>query len=393
MPGNVSWARRKITRGVRHQADLLRSDGGLRRRDPPVPQDRRREPGHATSIPTSTRTCRTRSRTTTRTGREIWEQTEGRVTHFVTGIGTTGTVMGTGRRLKEYRARHRGLRRRAGRRAARPRGAQAHGELDRAGHLPPRGARRRAADGHRRGVGRRPSGWPRKKGCSSATRRARRWRAALRIASGWSPAGKPGVIVTLFPDRAERYFEAPRDPKMRDEHAEAMSAPVEPRPTPSSPPRRWPRCTRTRAASYPERVLRLRLRPQGRAGRRPRRRLRQHRRTSCTPRIRRRTRATRAPPTTSAPAICSSSAKSLRGDEPGEDHLPLARRRRRLLQRHRSGRRGDGRRAAPTRSSTSSSTSGSDGVGGAAQFAWDAGAAPLRRGRPLPGPDRDAGDR
>ena len=38
------------------------------------------------------------------TGREIWEQTEGRVTHFVTGIGTTGTVMGTGRRLKEYRA-------------------------------------------------------------------------------------------------------------------------------------------------------------------------------------------------------------------------------------------------------------------------------------------------
>ncbi len=37
------------------------------------------------------------------TGREIWEQTEGRVTHFVTGIGTSGTMMGTGRRLKDYR--------------------------------------------------------------------------------------------------------------------------------------------------------------------------------------------------------------------------------------------------------------------------------------------------
>jgi cysteine synthase B len=37
------------------------------------------------------------------TGVEIFQQTEGRVTHFVTGIGTTGTVMGTSRRLKDYR--------------------------------------------------------------------------------------------------------------------------------------------------------------------------------------------------------------------------------------------------------------------------------------------------
>src|SRR5262245_18448413 len=32
---------------------------------------------------------------------EIWKQTEGRVTHFVAGIGTSGTLMGPGRRLKE----------------------------------------------------------------------------------------------------------------------------------------------------------------------------------------------------------------------------------------------------------------------------------------------------
>ena len=32
---------------------------------------------------------------------EIWEQTEGRVTHFVAGLGTSGTFMGTSRRLKE----------------------------------------------------------------------------------------------------------------------------------------------------------------------------------------------------------------------------------------------------------------------------------------------------
>ncbi|NUN24497.1 MAG: cysteine synthase family protein, partial [Candidatus Jettenia caeni] len=36
------------------------------------------------------------------TGVEIWEQTAGEVTHFVACLGTSGTLMGTGRRLKEY---------------------------------------------------------------------------------------------------------------------------------------------------------------------------------------------------------------------------------------------------------------------------------------------------
>jgi S-sulfo-L-cysteine synthase (O-acetyl-L-serine-dependent) len=36
------------------------------------------------------------------TGREIIDQTQGKVTHFVAGMGTTGTLMGVGKRLKEF---------------------------------------------------------------------------------------------------------------------------------------------------------------------------------------------------------------------------------------------------------------------------------------------------
>ena len=36
------------------------------------------------------------------TGPEIWRQTAGLVTHFVAGMGTSGTFMGTSRRLKEF---------------------------------------------------------------------------------------------------------------------------------------------------------------------------------------------------------------------------------------------------------------------------------------------------
>lgn len=43
------------------------------------------------------------------TANEIWQQTEGRITHFIAGLGTTGTFVGTSRRLKELNGRIRNI--------------------------------------------------------------------------------------------------------------------------------------------------------------------------------------------------------------------------------------------------------------------------------------------
>ncbi len=43
------------------------------------------------------------------TANEIWEQTDGKVTHFVTGLGTTGTFVGVVRRLRELNPNLRAL--------------------------------------------------------------------------------------------------------------------------------------------------------------------------------------------------------------------------------------------------------------------------------------------
>jgi cysteine synthase B len=104
MPANVSAARKQISASygteIIFSSELEGSDGAIRL----VRQLVAENPGKYFYPDQYSNDSNPRAHYLG-TGREIWEQTGGRVTHFVAGIGTTGTIMGTGRRLKEYSAR------------------------------------------------------------------------------------------------------------------------------------------------------------------------------------------------------------------------------------------------------------------------------------------------
>jgi cysteine synthase B len=144
------------------------------------------------------------------TAPEIWQQTQGRVTHFVTGIGTSGTVVGTSRRLHE-------LGRSVGR-DVRCVGMQPddgmHG-LEGLKHLPsslvPEIYDATVLD---------DTIWmPTDEGWDMTDRLASEEglfvghssganvAAALRVARELVAAGEPGVVVTVLCDRGDRYFQ------------------------------------------------------------------------------------------------------------------------------------------------------------------------------------------
>ena len=100
MPGNVSTERKKVVAAfgarVVFSDPLEGSDGAIRlcRRILAEAPERYFKPDQYNNPANSQAHYET-------TGPEIWRQTDGRVTHFVAGIGTGGTIMGTGRYLKE----------------------------------------------------------------------------------------------------------------------------------------------------------------------------------------------------------------------------------------------------------------------------------------------------
>jgi cysteine synthase B len=207
MPGNVSWARRKITEAFGTKlifSDPMEgSDGSIILCRQMVAEN----PG-AYFYPDQYSNLSNPLAHYNTTGREIWEQTEGRVTHFVTGIGTSGTVMGTGRRLKEYRRDIEIW-------AVEPDDAL-HG-LEGLKHMssslvPPiyhpeelNGVLAMDTDEAWNVSDRLAKEEGLLVGHSSGAALA----GALRIAKLLAADRKPGVVITLFPDRADRYFEAP----------------------------------------------------------------------------------------------------------------------------------------------------------------------------------------
>jgi cysteine synthase B len=100
MPSNVSEARKQYLRA--YGAEIVwtnpadGSDGAIRKARQMIATEPERY--YYADQYSNDENWRAHYRTT---GNEIWEQTEGQVTHFVAALGTSGTFMGTTRRLKE----------------------------------------------------------------------------------------------------------------------------------------------------------------------------------------------------------------------------------------------------------------------------------------------------
>ncbi|MFZ1939771.1 MAG: cysteine synthase family protein [Terracidiphilus sp.] len=100
MPSNVSPERKRILKAYGAQVEWTKpdegSDGAIRRARELAGNDP--EKFCYVDQYSSQRNWQAHYETT---GPEIWRQTEGRVTHFLAGLGTSGTFVGTTRRLKE----------------------------------------------------------------------------------------------------------------------------------------------------------------------------------------------------------------------------------------------------------------------------------------------------
>jgi cysteine synthase B len=139
------------------------------------------------------------------TGVEIWEQTAGTVTHFLAGLGTSGTLMGTGRRLKAYNPNIRIV-------ALQPdspfNGLEGLKHMDTAikpgiynAFFPDVQVPASTEDAY--AMVRRLA---REEGCLVGISAAAAMVGALQLAEAAAAQGEPATIVTLFPDNASKYL-------------------------------------------------------------------------------------------------------------------------------------------------------------------------------------------
>jgi cysteine synthase B len=207
MPENVSDARKRITRHfgaqIIYSDPLEQSDGAIRLARKLVAE----EPDRWFYADQYSNDANPRAHELG-TAKEIWEQTGGRVTHAVLGIGTGGTIMGTCRGLKARKRDVQVI-------AVEP-AESLHG-LEGLKHMPssilPRIYKEEELD--RKLSVPTDAGWDMAErlirdealfaGHSSGAAAA----GAVQIARELSEKGKGGVVVTLFPDRADRYLPVP----------------------------------------------------------------------------------------------------------------------------------------------------------------------------------------
>ena len=207
MPQNVSEARKRITRhfGARiiYSDPLELSDGAIRLARQLVET----EPDKWFYADQYSNDANPRAHELT-TAREIWEQTQGRVTHAVLGIGTGGTVMGAGRGLK---ARNRAVQ------VIAVEPAEALHGLEGLKHMPssivPRIYKEEELD--RKLSIATDAGWDmaerliRDEGLLAGHSAGAAAEGAQQVAREIADRGERGVVVTLFPDRADRYLPPP----------------------------------------------------------------------------------------------------------------------------------------------------------------------------------------
>jgi cysteine synthase B len=207
MPDNVSEARKRITRHfgaqIIYSDPLEQSDGAIRLARKLVAE----EPSKWFYADQYSNEANPRAHELG-TAREIWDQTGGRITHAVLGIGTGGTIMGTCRGLKSRNPAVQIV-------AVEP--AEALHGLEGLKHMPssilPPIYRERDLD--RKLSIETDAGWDMAErlirdeallaGHSSGAAAV----GAVQVARELSESGKGGVVVTLFPDRADRYLPAP----------------------------------------------------------------------------------------------------------------------------------------------------------------------------------------
>jgi cysteine synthase B len=142
------------------------------------------------------------------TGPEIWRQTEGQVTHFVAGLGTTGTFMGTARSLKGFNATLQAI-------SVRP-SAPDHGLAglihSNAAIVPPiynPHLANRSVEIETEAARAMLTRLAREEGLLVGPSGAAAVVASLQIAQEEAAAGRSAIIVAILPDAADRYLSAP----------------------------------------------------------------------------------------------------------------------------------------------------------------------------------------